>query len=259
MRDRQQQPAPAERAGRHDGIEGSEARVLVVDTDSESRRALVQSISNQVVDDIPSADGLGRAVRQLKPDLVVLGNQGPGAGSIEACSRLRSNGEQVPIILLSGSRDNVDCVLGLELGADDFVVEPVSSRELVARMRAVIRRSRQQPAVDSRTAGVPVGDWLFDLVERTLSRGSQVRILSPVEYSILAELVSHPAVPVSRERLLDVSHADGTTPLRRSVDTAVMRLRRLVEPVPSEPVYLQTVYGRGYMFLPVGHRPPALM
>jgi two-component system phosphate regulon response regulator OmpR len=235
--------------------------VLVVETDSESRRALVQSISNQgmVVDGIPSTDGLGRAVRQLKPDLVVLGNEGPGAGSLEACSQLRSHGEQVPIILLSGSSDKVDCVLGLELGADDYVVKPVSSRELIARMRAVIRRSRQ-PVLDHQArSSVPVGDWLFDLHERTLSRGPEVRGLSPVEYSILAELVSHPAVPVSRERLLEVSHADGSTPLRRSVDTAVMRLRRLVEPLPSEPMYLQTVYGRGYMFLPVGHRPPPVM
>jgi two-component system phosphate regulon response regulator OmpR len=161
----------------------------------------------------------------------------------------------VPVILVATQHDEVDCVLGLETGADDYVVLPLSARELLARCRAAMRRA--QHAVHTHAANLPpvnIGDCVFDPARRRISRGTEERHLTPMEYAILAELLLHPAQPISRQRLLEVSHGTGKAPLARSIDTAVMRLRRLVEPEPAHPLYLQTLHGRGYMFLPTGRR-----
>jgi two-component system phosphate regulon response regulator OmpR len=126
----------------------------------------------------------------------------------------------------------------------------VVSRDPYVRSRAPAGRMRSQP-----TKAIAIGDHVFDLQTRTLSCRSKVRSLNPVEYAVLAELVRHPHVPITREHLVRVSHEGDAAPRLRSVDTAVMRLRRLVEAVPSTPVFLQTVYGRGYKFDPRGDAP----
>lgn len=238
---------------------GASQHVLLVDVDSPLRDQLLSAFTTEsmLVTTVASAEDLAFHVERLDPQVVLLGLQPQGRSALEMCGRLREQGRQVPVILLSSRRDEVDCVLGLESGADDYVVQPCSARELLARVRAVLRRSGPAPVASSPLPGrelVAVGDSVFDPTRRSLSRGAELRHLNPIEYAILAELLLHPAQPISRQRLLDVSHGRGKAPLPRSIDTAVMRLRRLVEPQPSQPVYLQTLHGQGYMFLPTGRR-----
>lgn len=233
--------------------------VLLVDVDSPLREQLLSAFTTEsmLVTAVASADDLASHVERLDPHVVLLGLQPQGKSALDMCARLREQGRQVPVILLSARRDEIDCVLGLESGADDYVVQPCSARELLARVRAVLRRSGSPPLASSPQPDrelVAVGDSVFDPNQRSLSRGAELRHLNPIEYAILAELLLHPAQAISRQRLLDVSHGRGKAPLPRSIDTAVMRLRRLVEPQPSHPVYLQTLHGQGYMFLPTGRR-----
>ncbi|WP_427912556.1 winged helix-turn-helix domain-containing protein [Ramlibacter sp. MMS24-I3-19] len=233
--------------------------VLLVDVGSPLREQLVAPFTAEgmLVTTMDSPADLAVHVGRLEPHALLLGLQRQGKVTLELCARLREQGRDVPVILLSASRDEVDCVVGLESGADDYVVLPCSPRELLARVRAVLRRCGPAPnaAVPQPEARpVAVGDSVFDPDRRSLSRGAELRHLNPIEYAILAELLLHPAQPISRQRLLEVSHGTGKTPLPRSIDTAVMRLRRLVEPQPSQPVYLQTLHGHGYMFLPTGRR-----
>lgn len=233
--------------------------VLLVDIGSPLREQLLATCTAEgmLVTAIASAEDLATHVGRLDPHVVLLGLQPRAQGALEMCVRLREQGRRVPVILLSARRDEVDCVLGLDNGADDYVVQPCSARELLARVRAVLRRSAppaQAPVAPPERGPVLVGDSVFDPHRRSLSRGAEMRHLNPIEYAILAELLLHPAQPISRQRLLEVSHGKGKAPLPRSIDTAVMRLRRLVEPQPSQPVYLQTLHGQGYMFLPTGRR-----
>lgn len=233
--------------------------VLLVDVDSPLREQLLTAFTAEgmLVTALASAEDLAAHVDRLDPHVVLLGLQPHGKAALDMCVRLREQGRHVPVILLSTRRDEIDCVLGLEGGADDYVVQPCSARELLARVRAVLRRSGSAPPVPAAQPEgelVVVGDSVFDPNQRSLSCGAELRHLNPIEYAILAELLLHPAQPISRQRLLEVSHGRGKAPLPRSIDTAVMRLRRLVEPQPSQPVYLQTLHGQGYMFLPTGRR-----
>jgi two-component system, OmpR family, phosphate regulon response regulator OmpR len=173
----------------------------------------------------------------------------PGCGT-PGCSVARRSSAWMRA---SSSRtEEVDRVLGLEMGADDYLGKPFSARELLARIHALLRRATLQPGVPQPGAvgTVTIGDTVFHPASRSLVQGAEVRVLSTVEYAMLYELVRSPGVPVSRERLLAASHSRSDAVLMRTVDTAVLRLRRLVEPDPAVPRYIQTVRGLGYMFVP---------
>jgi two-component system, OmpR family, phosphate regulon response regulator OmpR len=157
-----------------------------------------------------------------------------------------------PSILLTARSEEIDRVLGLEMGADDYLSKPFSARELLARIRAVLRRVSTTPGVPiSFDREVPIGGFVFVPATRSLhGEDGSTRVLSTVEYAMLAELVTNPNVPISRERLLAVSHTRSDVLLTRTVDVAVMRLRKIVEPDASVPRFIQTVRGHGYMFVP---------
>ena len=232
-------------------------RILMLDADSRRLDELVKSFADEgmLATGITSPDSLSDEVKQLAPDLVLLGLQAHRKVAIDVCAQLRSDGHQVPVIILSPTWNEVDCVLGLETGADDVLAQPFTARELLARSRAVMRRARKPVDAPAPTRNqVVVGRSVFDPDARTLARGTELRVLTRIEYSILNELLSHPSQAISRQRLLQVAHDGGKLPLPRSIDTAVMRLRRLVEAVPSAPVHLQTLHGQGYVFLPQGLR-----
>jgi two-component system phosphate regulon response regulator OmpR len=187
-----------------------------------------------------------------RPDLVVLDIALPGMSGLEACQRLRRQGDHTPIIFLSARTDPVDRIVGLEMGADDYVNKPFSARELLARARAVLRRGPAGATATTPEAdrSVRIGEWTFLPASRSLHRGQEVRVLSTVEYALLAELTARPGLPVTREHLLNASHANKDSALLRAVDASIMRLRRLVEIDPSNPRYIQTVRFHGYMFVP---------
>ncbi|MDE2080541.1 MAG: response regulator [Burkholderiales bacterium] len=233
--------------------------LFVVEDDPAMRDMLSSYLEKQgmAVTSMPSAEDLMRRIHRLRPDLVILDVSLPGESGLQACQRLRAEGDRVPIILLTARTEEVDRVLGLEMGADDYLGKPFSARELLARIRAVLRRAGSTPGLPvAFDREVPIGPYTFAPATRSLhGSDGQVRVLSTVEYAMLTELVTNPNVAISRERLLAVSHTRAEALLTRTVDVAVMRLRRIVEPDASTPRFIQTVRGHGYMFVP--HARPA--
>ena len=241
-------------------MEANERRyhLYVVEDDPALRDMLCGYLEKQgaVVTALSTAEDMLHRIHHLRPDLVVLDVGLPGLSGLDACRQLRAEGDNVPIILLTARSEEIDRVLGLEMGADDYLGKPFSARELMARVRAVLRRAVVRPGAPVRQArSVRIGEFVFMAASRSLQRGTEVRSLSTVEYALLAELTAHPNVPVSRERLLAVSHTRKDAVLLRAVDAAIMRLRKELEPDPAMPRYIQTVRGQGYVFVPHGDFP----
>jgi two-component system phosphate regulon response regulator OmpR len=227
--------------------------IYVVEDDPALREMLSAYFKEQrlEVTSMATAEEMFKLIDAGRPELIVLDVALPGMSGLEACQRLRQRGDPVAIILLTARTDAVDRIVGLEMGADDYVDKPFSARELLARARAVLRRGTFGPAITTDVEkSIRIGDWTFVPASRSLHRGQEVRILNTVEFALLAELTSKPGVPVTRERLLTASHAKKETALLRAVDASIMRLRRLVEADPSNPRYIQTVRYHGYMFVP---------
>jgi two-component system, OmpR family, phosphate regulon response regulator OmpR len=228
--------------------------LFVVEDDPAMRDMLSGYLEKQglTVTGMPSAEDLLRRMHRLRPDLVILDVTLPGMSGLQACQTLRAQGDRVPIILLTARTEEVDRVLGLEMGADDYLGKPFSARELLARIRAVLRRQGGIPGLpQAHDQTVRIGAHTFVPATRSLlGEDGQTRVLSTVEYAMLTELVTNPGTPISRERLLAASHSRGDDVLARTADVAVMRLRKLVEPDPAMPRYIQTVRGHGYMFVP---------
>ena len=232
-------------------MEKNGCHVFVVEDDAPLRELLVDYLARQGVGvtAFGSAEALAQGLSRQRPDLVVLDVGLPGRSGLAFCQQLRLGGDHLPIILLTARTEEVDRVLGLELGADDYLSKPFSQRELLARIRAVLRRSAARPATLTERE-VPLGGVTFVPATRSLVADGELRVLSTVEYAMLNEFVAHPNVALSREHLLSATHAGASHLLTRTIDVAVMRLRKLVEPDPAMPRYIQTVRGRGYMFVP---------
>jgi two-component system alkaline phosphatase synthesis response regulator PhoP len=182
--------------------------------------------------------------RQERPDLIVLDLNLPQMDGLDVCRALRRESD-VPIIMLTARVDETDRLIGLELGADDYITKPFSPRELVARVRAVLRRVRggvHQPGL------VHAGDLEIDLQGHRVTRAGETIDLTRSEFNLLALLAQHPGQTFTREQLLDRLHGVAYDGYDRSVDAHVKNLRRKLEPDPSEPHYVLTVYGVGYKF-----------
>lgn len=227
--------------------------VYIVDAEAASRDGLRSYLEAHGLR-VTAMDGAAELLRRMhraRPDLIVLDMALPGTSGLQACQRLRAEGDRVPLIFLSARDEEVDRVLGLEIGGDDVLGKPCSPRELLARVHAVLRRAIVPPGLPMLAmAPVTIGRHEFDRATRCLRCGERLHVLSTVEYAVLAELVSNPGVAISRERLLAASHSRAEGLMLRAVDVAVMRLRKRVEPEPAQPRFIQTIRGHGYMFVP---------
>jgi len=230
--------------------------IWVVDDDPELRQMVGTYLIDQGYDVRCLSD-----VKQLearldfqRPDLIVLDLMMPGDDGLTALRRLRDAGDDLPVVMLTARGDGVDRIIGLEQGADDYLAKPFLPRELSARIEAVLRRRSSIPAGTPLAEGgdVTFGENQFDLSARTLFRGDTPVVITSGEFSLLAAFVQHPHRPLSRERLIELARGPGSDTDSRSMDVQVSRVRKLVEPDPARPRYIQTVWGYGYVFVPDG-------
>ncbi|MDD0976738.1 two-component system response regulator OmpR [Pseudomonas fontis] len=203
---------------------------------------------------VPNVEQMDRLLAREVFNLVVLDLMLPGEDGLSACRRLRAANNQIPIIMLTAKGDELSRIKGLELGADDYLAKPFNPDELVARVKAVLRR--QAPAVPgapgSEDETVTFGDYELSLATRELKRGEEVHMLTTGEFAVLKALVMHAREPLTRDKLMNLARGREWDALERSIDVQISRLRRMIEPDASKPRYIQTVWGVGYVFVPDG-------
>ena len=232
-------------------------RILVVDDDQRLRDLLVRYLGGQgfEVRAVPDAGGMDKQLARERYDLVVLDLMLPGEDGLAICRRLRAQPGSPAIVMLTAKGDEVDRIVGLEMGADDYLPKPFNPRELVARINAVLRR--RQPAGPP---GAPAaqserhqfGAFTLDLATRGLTRDGTDLPLTTGEFSVLKVLVQHPRQPLSRDKLMELARGREYEVFDRSIDVQISRLRKIVEDDPSKPRHIQTVWGFGYVFVPDG-------
>lgn len=231
--------------------------LLVVDDDAELRELTEAYLSQQGfrVRTVADALEMDAALAERKPDLLVLDLMLPGEDGLSIARRLKSAGSGIPIIMLSAQGDDVDRIVGLEIGADDYLAKPFNPRELLARIRAVMRRAaREAEANETARAVREFGPFTLDLDAHKLSKDGVEVALTSGEFDLLAVLSAHPNKVLDRDRILDLLTGAERSPFDRSIDVRVTRLRSKIEPDPSRPAYIRTVWGKGYMFCPdAGH------
>ncbi|MEO6929490.1 MAG: two-component system response regulator OmpR [Casimicrobiaceae bacterium] len=229
-------------------------RILVVDDDVRLRDLLTRYLGEQGFDvkALPDAKDIDKRLQRDPPHLIVLDLMLPGEDGLAVCRRLRGAGELVPIIMLTAKGEDVDRIVGLEMGADDYLPKPFNPRELVARIHAVMRRHADRPAPGSPVdqGNVAFGSWSLDLAARTLSRDGKVVNLTTGEYSLIKVLVQHPRQPLAREKLMMLARGRDHDVFDRAIDVQVSRLRKIVEQDAANPRYIQTVWGFGYVYVP---------
>lgn len=226
--------------------------LLVVDDDAELRELTEAYLSQQGfgVRTVADAQEMDAALAERLPDLLVLDLMLPGEDGLSIARRLKTSGSRVPIIMLSAQGDDVDRIVGLEIGADDYLAKPFNPRELLARIRAVLRRAARENAPEAPRTVREFGPFTLDLDAHKLSRDGEEVALTSGEFDLLAVLSAHPNKVLDRDRILDLLTGAERSPFDRSIDVRVTRLRSKIEPDPSRPVYIRTVWGKGYMFCP---------
>ena len=229
--------------------------LLVVDDDPKLRELLRRYLAENQFEVSLAQDGpaMNRLLQRQPVDLIVLDLMLPGEDGLSIVRRLRGGGNTTPVIMLTAKGDDVDRIVGLEMGADDYIAKPFNPRELLARIHAVLRR---QPAADlpgapsADAAEVEFGEFRLNLAQRTLHRKDEQMPLTSGEFAVLKVFARHPRVPLSREKLMMLARGREYSAFDRSLDVQISRLRKLIEADPQHPRYLQTVWGVGYVFIP---------
>jgi len=232
-------------------------RILVVDDDLRLRDLLKRYLTEQGFGVETVADGaaMDHNFKRTRYDLVVLDLMLPGEDGLAICRRLRATGNTVPVIMLTAKGDDVDRIVGLEMGADDYLAKPFNPRELVARINAVLRRQAPPPAPgapEREDTLVTFGPFTLNLGTRSLARDGEPITLTTGEFSVLKVFAQHPREPLSRDKLMDRARGREHESYDRSIDVQVSRLRKLLGEDPQNPRYIQTVWGFGYVFIPDG-------
>jgi two-component system OmpR family response regulator len=231
------------------------SHILVVDDHREIRELVSRALAKDGFRVSTAADGkaMRKVLADSRIDLVLLDLMLPGEDGLSLCRALRAD-SKIPIIMLTAKGDEVDRIIGLELGADDYLPKPFGSRELIARIRAVLRRTQGAVATANpshRARRYRFERWRFDTGARELLRDDGVTVpLSTGEYDLLIALVERPQRVLSRDQLLDLARGRAANALDRSIDTQVSRLRKKLERDPADPKIIKTVWGGGYMFTP---------
>lgn len=234
-------------------MDAESANVLVVDDDAELRELTQAYLEQQGfnVACVESGEAMDAYLADATPDLIILDLMLPGEHGLSIAQRLKGRSE-LPIIIVSAQGEDVDRIVGLEIGADDYLSKPFNPRELLARVRAVLRRTQRPAAEEQARAKVGFGPFLLDLNAHRLTQGEEQVPLTSGEFDLLAILVAHPNTVLHRDRILDLLTGAERSPFDRSIDVRVTRLRAKLEVDPANPAYIRTIWGKGYMFCPNG-------
>jgi DNA-binding response OmpR family regulator len=234
--------------------EALQAHLLVVDDDDGLRSLLEQYLTGNgfTVSLAASGSEMDDVLTHTQPDLVILDLMMPGEDGLSIARRLRAS-STLPVIMLSARGEDIDRIVGLEVGADDYLAKPFNPRELLARIRAVLRR-KQTPTADTPTKNESTcfADFELDLSAQRLTKAGVEVSLTTAEFAILQIFTSHPNRVLSRDQLMDMLKGYDRDPFDRSIDVRVTRLRRKIEENPAEPAYIRTIWGQGYLFSPKG-------
>jgi two-component system phosphate regulon response regulator OmpR len=233
-------------------------KILVVDDDMRLRSLLERYLVEQgyQVRAAANSEQMDRYLERENFHLLVLDLMLPGEDGLSICRRLRQKENEIPIIMLTAKGDEVDRIIGLEMGADDYLPKPFNPRELLARIKAVLRRkTKEAPGAPSQEEQiVEFGKFILNLGTREMSADGQAMTLTSGEFAVLKSLVTHAREPLSRDKLMNLARGRDYSALERSIDVQVSRLRRLLEEDPTNPRYIQTVWGLGYVFVPDGEK-----
>ncbi|MDD1793530.1 two-component system response regulator OmpR [Enterovibrio makurazakiensis] len=231
-------------------------KILVVDDDMRLRSLLERYLSEQgfQVRSVANAEQMDRLLSRENFHLMVLDLMLPGEDGLSICRRLRQANNTLPILMLTAKGDEIDRIVGLEVGADDYLPKPFNPRELLARIRAVLRRQVVEApgAPSSEEKVVQFGQFRLNLGTREMFRNDQPLTLTSGEFAVLKALVTNAREPMSRDKLMNMARGREYSAMERSIDVQISRLRRMVEEDPSKPRYIQTVWGLGYVFVPDG-------
>jgi two-component system OmpR family response regulator len=226
--------------------------ILLVEDDAEISRMLRQVLSENGFSafSVSSAAEMEPVLARGNVDLVVLDVMLPGEDGFSVCRRLRAT-SGIPIIILTALGEDVNRIVGLEIGADDYVTKPFNSRELVARIRSLLRRSYDTTLSRSRRRALRFAGWLIDPTSRQLRNPEDVQVaMTSAEFDLLLAFCQNPGQILSRERLLELTHGGAAGPIERSIDVHVSRVRQKIEPDPHDPSFIKTVRLAGYIFTP---------
>ena len=232
-------------------METEGARLLLVDDDPELCELTQTYLSLQGfnVDCVSSGAAMDAHLAETTPDLVILDLMLPGEHGLSIAQRLKA-AKGLPIIIVSAQGEDVDRIVGLEVGADDYLSKPFNPRELLARVRAVLRRAQAVPVKDEER--IRFGSFELDLLAHRLTTAGKIVPLPSGDFDLLRVLSAHPNRVLDRDRILDLLTGAERSPFDRSIDVRVTRLRSKIEADPADPVYIKTVWGKGYMFCPDG-------
>jgi two-component system, OmpR family, response regulator len=226
--------------------------ILVVEDDRETRSLIAKYLRSNACNVATAADGreMARAMTDRRVDLLILDVMLPGEDGLSLCRKVQAQ-SQTPTIMLTARGEDVDRILGLEMGADDYLAKPFNPRELLARIKAVLRRANSLPPQKSaqRNKAVSFDRWTLDVGRRELIGGDGVAVpLSTAEFRLLCVLVERPGLVLTRDQLLDLTVGRAADVYDRSIDNQVSRLRKKIELDPRNPALIKTHWGGGYSF-----------
>ena len=232
-------------------------KLLVVDDDPRLRDLLRRYLGENGFTVFVAENGvaMNRLWLRERFDALILDLMMPGEDGLQILRRLREQKDMTPIIMLTARGEDVDRIVGLEMGADDYIPKPFNPRELLARIHAVLRRrpANEVPGAPSMEGEVvKFGEFELDLGTRELRKNGEPMPLTTGEFAVLKAFARHPGQPLSRDKLMEIARGREYEAFARSLDVQVSRLRKLIEPDPSKPRFLQTVWGLGYIFIPDG-------
>jgi two-component system phosphate regulon response regulator OmpR len=231
-------------------------KILVVDDDARLRALLERYLSEQgfQVRGVASGEQMDRLLIRETFHLMILDLMLPDEDGLSICRRLREANNDIPIVMLTAKGDEMDRIVGLEVGADDYLPKPFNSRELLARVQAVLRRQviEAPGAPSTEDIHIEFGDFRLNLGTREMFRGDEPMTLTSGEFAVLKALVTNVREPMSRDKLMNMARGREYSAMERSIDVQISRLRRMLEEDPGKPRYIQTVWGLGYVFVPDG-------